>query len=547
MYKDYFRLNEMPFSIAPDPSFLFMSDRHREAMAHLLYGVQSEGGIVLLTGEIGTGKTTICRSLIEQIPDNIDVAFILNPRMSVEELLQTICEEFHIDIAVGSHGIKTYVDALNARLLAAHAQGRRAILIVDEAQNLDLSVLEQLRLLTNLETNTRKLLQIFLIGQPELQNMLARPEMCQVAQRVVARYHLGNLNQQEVATYIAHRLHVSGASPLIFPEALAKQVYRASNGVPRLINLICDRALLGTYVQGQQQVTAPTLRQSVLEVFAVTPRKPKRPWGMAAVLLAVMAGVSILFATQINNANTKSNKLELKIASAVPAASAVASVAQAASAPLAVAQPTTTLEWPGNVLFADSETLAFQSLFKLYGISFKAESLEEPCQQAAARGLRCYVGQGGLSDLLSINQPVLMRLSSADGKAYSAALTALDHQVATLVVGGVVQRVSLSDLANAWLGQFVVIWNAPPSFKSELRLNQRGATVAWMRHAMEAVDGVRDNGSDVFDVELEKRVRAFQLIEGMQPDGLVGSRTLIRLNVRSSTDALPHLIAEKRG
>jgi general secretion pathway protein A len=547
MYKDYFRLNEMPFSIAPDPSFLFMSDRHREAMAHLLYGVQGEGGIVLLTGEIGTGKTTICRSLIEQIPDNIDVAFILNPRMSVEELLQTICEEFHIDIAAGKHGIKTYVDTLNARLLAAHAQGRRAILIVDEAQNLDLSVLEQLRLLTNLETNTRKLLQIFLIGQPELQNMLARPEMCQVAQRVVARYHLGNLNQQEVSTYIAHRLRVSGASPLIFPEVLAKQVYRASNGVPRLINLICDRALLGTYVQGQQQVTAPTLRQSVLEVFAVTSRKPKRPWGMVAALLAVVAGVSVLFATQMNNANTRPNKLELKIASAVPASSAAASVAQAASAPPAIAQPITTLEWPSNAPFANSETLAFQSLFKLYGISLRAESIETPCQQAAAKGLRCYAGQGGLSDLLSINQPVLMRLLSADGKAYSAALTALDHQVATLVVGGVVLRVSLSDLANAWLGQFVVIWNAPPGFMSELRLNQRGATVAWMRHAMEAVDGVRDNGSDVFDAELERRVRTFQLTEGMQPDGLVGSRTLIRLNVRSSRGDLPHLTAEKGG
>ncbi len=547
MYKDYFRLNEMPFSIAPDPRFLFMSDRHREAMAHLLYGVQGEGGIVLLTGEVGTGKTTICRSLLEQLPEHIDVAFILNPRMSVEELLETICEEFHIKITAKQRGIKTFVDALNAQLLAAHAQGRRAILIVDEAQSLDATVLEQLRLLTNLETNTRKLLQIFLIGQPELQGMLARPEMRQVAQRVVARYHLGNLNQPEANTYVAHRLRIAGASPLIFPEALVKQVYRASNGVPRLINLICDRALLGTYVQGQQQVTAPIIRQAILEVFAATPRKPQRTVFIVAGIAIIAAGIAILLATQLSD--TRPVKIAPQTTS-VAAASAVAP-AQAASVPLAVTSPlpakpaTTTLKWPSDVPLINSEALAFQSLFKLYDMDFNTPSIQAPCQQAATKGLRCYEGRGGLSDLFLIDQPVLLRLALADGKTYSATLTALDHQVATLIVGGAVQHVSLNDLANAWLGQFVVIWNAPASFKSELKQGQRNNTVAWVRHAMEAADGVHDNGSDVFDAALEKRVRAFQLVEGMQPDGLVGSRTLIRLNVRNSN--LPHLVSDKKG
>lgn len=547
MYKDYFRLNEMPFSIAPDPRFLFMSDRHREAMAHLLYGVQGEGGIVLLTGEVGTGKTTICRSLLEQLPEHIDVAFILNPRMSVEELLQTICEEFHIKITATQRGVKIFVDALNAQLLAAHAEGRRAILIVDEAQNLDATVLEQLRLLTNLETNTRKLLQIFLIGQPELQGMLARPEMRQVAQRVVARYHLGNLNQSEANTYVAHRLRIAGASPLIFPEALVKQVYRASSGVPRLINLICDRALLGAYVQGQQQVTAPIIRQAVLEVFAATPRRPQRTWFVMAGLAAIAAGIAILFATQMNE--TKPDKIAPK-ATKVAAASAVVP-AQAASASIVVTSPlpakpaTTPLKWPSYLPLVNSEALAFRSLFKLYDIEFNAPSIQTPCQQAANKGLRCYEGRGGLSDLFLIDQPVVLRLASADGKAYSATLTALDHQAATLVVGGIVQHVSLSDLADAWLGQFVVIWDAPPNFKSELKQGQRNEAVAWMRHAMEAVDGIHDNGSDVFDAALEKRVRAFQLIEGMQPDGLVGSRTLIRLSVRNNN--LPHLVTDKKG
>lgn len=559
MYKDYFRLNEMPFSIAPDPRFLFMSDRHREAMAHLLYGVHGEGGIVLLTGDVGTGKTTICRSLLEQLPENIDVAFILNPRMSAEELMQTICEEYHIDVAPERQGIKTFVDALNARLLSAHAQGRRAILIVDEAQNLDAAVLEQLRLLTNLETNTRKLLQIFLIGQPELQGMLARPEMRQVSQRVVARCHLTPLNQPEVNTYVAHRLRIAGASPLIFPEILVKQVFRASGGVPRLINLICDRALLGAYVQGQQQVTMPILRQAVLEVFAVTPRR-QHPWGIASGLLAaatgivilVTAGIAILFAARF--ADAKFNLSPTWLASTPIISAPVVSPSLAASAPPVVTKatpmpttpPTVPLKWPSNIARSASEGLAFKSLSQLYGIDTNMQSNKTPCHQAETQGMRCYAGHGGLSDLFLLDQPVLMRLLSADGKEYSVTLTALNRQTATLMVAGEEQRVSLNDLANAWFGQFVVMWNAPPDFNGHMLLNQHGPAVIWLRQAMETIDGIRDNGSDVFDAALAVRIRAFQLTEGIQPDGLVGPLTVIRINLHSSK-SLPRLVTEKRG
>jgi general secretion pathway protein A len=569
MYKDFFRLNEMPFSIAPDPRFLFMSTRHREAMAHLLYGVQGEGGIVLLTGEVGTGKTTICRSLLEQIPENVDVALILNPRMSVEELLQTICEEFHIDVSQERPGIKTFVDALNTRLLSAHAQGRRAILIVDEAQNLDATVLEQLRLLTNLETNTRKLLQIFLIGQPELQNMLARSEMRQVSQRVIARYHLTHLSPSEVNSYVAHRLRISGASPLIFSDALIKKIYRASGGVPRLINLICDRALLGAYVQGHQQITLPILRQAVNEIMAENPRR-QRLKIIVAILLALVACAAFLLATQLsdNKLNWIYSWLEDKPAksaavTSTPQVAALAPVATTqitptsqatALAPLTTTQPAptpanlpaSTLKWPGNISVAGSESLAFQTLFKLYGIRLDRQSKESPCHQAESSGLRCYAARGGISDLLQLDQPVLIRLSSPEGKELAATLIALDHQNATLILAGEEQRVPLSVLASAWFGQFVVIWNPPKNFNGEVLPNKRGPAVVWLRQAMQAVDGIADNGSDIFDADLARRVRAFQLTDGIQPDGVVGPLTVIRLNVRSGKGG-PRLVTEKRG
>ncbi len=270
MYKDYFRLSHMPFSIAPDPRFLYMSARHREALAHLLYGVQGEGGIVLLTGEVGTGKTTLCRALLEQIDPQCDVAFILNPKMGVDELLAAICDEFHATQAPAGASVKRLVDAITAQLLRSNAAGRRAVLIIDEAQNLQPEVLEQLRLLTNLETSTRKLLQIILIGQPELQAMLRRRELRQVAQRIVARYHLSHLTRAEVAAYVTHRLAISGAQLPLLPSSLVGLLYRLSGGVPRLINLICDRALLGTYVRGMLQVTPRVLRIAAAEVCGVS-------------------------------------------------------------------------------------------------------------------------------------------------------------------------------------------------------------------------------------------------------------------------------------
>ncbi len=277
MYLSYFQLTEPPFSIAPNPRYLYLSQRHQEALAHLLYGIRGEGGFVLLTGAIGAGKTTVCRCLLEQIPEHCAVAYIFNPKLSVTELLATICHEFGIDCPADETSIKNFIDRINAYLLASHAQGRSNVLIIDEAQNLAPDVLEQMRLLTNLETNQRKLLQIILIGQPELASLLARPGLTQLAQRIVARYHLEPLSQDEIRAYLQHRLAIAGSQRPLIPPALHGLLYRLSGGVPRLINVLCDRALLGAYAQGKDQVDRTTLLQAAREVLPGRPRRNRLP------------------------------------------------------------------------------------------------------------------------------------------------------------------------------------------------------------------------------------------------------------------------------
>jgi general secretion pathway protein A len=272
MYARFFGLRQEPFSLAPDPRYLFMSRRHREALAHLLYGIGGSGGFVLLSGEIGAGKTTVCRCLLEQIPKKCNVAYVFNPKLTVVELLKTVCEEFRIPTpAEPTHGpatVKTYVDPLNAFLLRTHAIGQNNVLIIDEAQMLSVDVLEQLRLLTNLETSERKLLQIVLIGQPELRTMLERPELEQLAQRVIARFHLKALSEAETLQYIKHRLSVAGLKRAMpFDKKALQRIHQIARGVPRRINLLADRALLGAYAHGKQTVDAAIVERAAREVF----------------------------------------------------------------------------------------------------------------------------------------------------------------------------------------------------------------------------------------------------------------------------------------
>jgi len=274
MYLEYYGLKEVPFSITPDPRYVFLSERHRDALAHLLYGIGKggRGGFVQLTGEVGTGKTTLSRLLLEQLPENTRVALVLNPRISSVEMLETICEELKLDVAAQRGSVKGLVDVLNTYLLDAYAQGLRVVLIVDEAQELSTESLEQVRLLTNLETPTQKLLQVILLGQPELRDKLHQPELRQLAQRITARYHLTPLDRSETEAYVRHRLAVAGAARSPFSRLGLRALYQRSGGIPRLINVIADRALMAGFAREEDSIGERLVDRAADETLPGTAR-----------------------------------------------------------------------------------------------------------------------------------------------------------------------------------------------------------------------------------------------------------------------------------
>jgi len=545
MYLSYFGLAEAPFSIAPDPRYLYLTRSHQEALAHLLYGVSGDGGFVLLTGEVGAGKTTVSRCLLEQIPDSCDVAYIFNPQLTVEELLSTICVELGIEFPPGNASIKVFVDCINAYLLDANARGRHTVLIIDEAQNLSAEVLEQMRLLTNLETNQRKLLQIILLGQPELADMLQQPALRQLAQRIVARYHLGALDKSEIGPYVRHRLEVSGTQRQLFPAALMGRLYRLSKGVPRLINVLCDRALLGAYTQGKERVDRATLVQAAREVFGqqAAPRR-RTLYALSAILVLVAGGALALGARQWAQRAPEPSIAAIAVdepAAPVPQTTAVPEVTSESSPPKKGSSDT--VLWPADVPRAQSRTMAYAALFRAWGADFKDG---DACQRAERLGLRCRTARGGLDELRETNRPAVIRLQDGGGTEFFAALTRLNDKTATLSVGGETRSVPLETLAVQWSGHYTVLWRVPPQAQDYILYGERGPAVAWLsRQLAQGQDGATQIAADpVFDDTLVKRVKQFQLAQGLIPDGIVGPQTLMRLNVVSDRSA-PKLVHEE--
>jgi general secretion pathway protein A len=590
MYAPYFGLQKEPFSIAPDPRFLFMSDMHREALAHLLYGLGTGvggagagaggggggGGFVLLTGEIGAGKTTVCRAFLEQVPAHCVVAYIFNPRLSAIELLQTVCEEFGVAVSPRTEGaaptLKDHVDALNRFLLAAHAQGRQGVLIIDEAQSLDAEVLEQLRLLTNLETHERKLLQIVLIGQPELRSLLAQPRLEQLAQRVIARYHLPALGQAETAQYVRHRFSVAGpAARLPFDAAALARIHRLSGGVPRRINLLCDRALLGAYAHGQAQVGRAGVDRAAAEVFGGTAAKPagvglaglagRLPpavrWTAAAATVAALALALTLAlgwpwrgaAEAPDGALARTEAADAQTGAAAAPGAADPSASAAARAGDAARRTD-----PAGLLAAASasEDAAWAALGSAWGVRLPDA---DACAAAASTGLACYRSSGGLAVLRALDRPSLLRLRQADAARGWVRLVALSDNQATLQADGQTWQLSLPALATVWRGEFATLWRLPPGWNEGARPGAEAPVLAaWLQQQL-TLAGVAGGAAAVSGDgvaapaplpaaagSLRARVLAFQVATGLPPDGLAGPMTLMRLN-RAAGVAEPRLSA----
>jgi general secretion pathway protein A len=550
MYLSLFGLNEKPFAITPDPRYLYLSERHAEALAHLLYGINEAGGFVQLTGEVGTGKTTVVRSLLAQAPQNAEIALILNPRMTAPEFLLTICEELGIgvpDHATGS--LKDLVDILSHYLLRAHGRGKRIVLVVDEAQNLAPEVLEQVRLLTNLETNTQKLLQIILIGQPELREILARTELRQLAQRITGRYHLCPLLRQETAAYVRHRLRVAGATNDIFtPHALA-EVHRLSGGVPRVINVICDRALLAAYTQDRHRVTTPMVRRSAEEVFGRRVLPWWLPWGAAFATAAVLAlgavtlwqfGTSAFARTHASGVTVRHDAVGARTDDPPPPSQPgplVSSATSTGSSALTLAKLLAT-----HASETDPDS-AFGKLFALWGAHYVAGNTD-PCTQAAQQGLECFVQHGSLAQLRLYNRPAILMLSDEGGAAHQVVLSGLDDEQARVDLDGS-HSVGLLELSRYWFGDFVLLWRPATHHLKPLSLGMHGDDVRQLRERLEQLRGVKasEPQSDVFDAQLGELVRQFQRTHRLAVDGVAGLQTLVVLNSATAEPHTPVLLA----
>jgi len=592
MYLDHFGLLEAPFSIAPDPRYLYMSERHREALAHLLYGMESDGAFILLTGDVGTGKTTVSRCLLEQVPDDTNLALVLNPKVNSIELLQVICDELRITYEESDLSVKALVDLINRNLLGAHAQGKKTVVLIEEAQNLDLDVLEQLRLLTNLETNERKLLQVILLGQPEFLDVLDRPELSQLAQRITARFHLGPLKFNEVAEYVAHRLAIAGCRRPLFAHGVIKQLYNYSGGVPRLINVICDRALLGCYVQARHQVDKSTLVNAAQEVLgknkalAIKTKfsKPVIKLFSITAVLFILVFAAIYFSSFITNAvdeniseqneskknnnsinRVKTNEVEIpaigkQVVEKQPikkrlgekesfidleaeatennlnetqnteSASKVGSLSDATSEAEAT-QIKHHIQWPDSIKRLRSNLQSYQALFKRWQLDYSILVNGTPCFFAQTQGLSCLHKQSDLEGLRLFNRPAVLTLYDDANQRQYVTLLELKKGSAIISIAGEMQHIQLQQLLFYWKGEFSLLWRMPPDFDEFIRPGSGGNAVLWLSERMNQINSKpKLNQRSFYDKELVNQVKAFQIKVGLNDDGVVGIKTLLQIN-----------------
>lgn len=578
MYLRYYGFNDYPFSVTPDPAFLYLSASHREALGHLLYGAGEHGGFVALVGEVGTGKTTLIRALVDNDMPDLDIALCWNPHLEVREFVATVCDELGVEYDPRRDtSLKDLVDRLNRHLLATHAQNRRTVLIIDEAQNLSRGVLEQLRLLTNLETHKHKLLRIILVGQPELDDLLARHDLRQLSQRITARFRLTALGYGETRAYVQHRLKLAGGSQHLFSGAALMMLRRHTGGIPRLINMVCERALMGGYAHARSRIGVTIVSRAAKETL---PRERRARWlrvavpafGLAAIAvvgaLAWYPGIELSRAAEwiqtgsagaqtpvageavgepASQAQKDAQKIliatgeggdsyrpqredDVSTDAATPANAdedAAASDTAVSSAGGGSATAETT-DAPDGIPVGDADITQLLRLWGVFGSEVRAN-----CGDLKIGDLRCLADSGSFAMIERYNRPALLTIRN-EGRTYQVLLSSLDEQNATLIGAEGTRRVSRAKLSRIWNGRFEVVWRADSGF-GLIQPGAVGSAVVWLRKRLDRIDGQNPEtqlgpASPVYDASLERRLRDFQAANGLDPDGMAGPRTQMMLN-----------------
>lgn len=521
---------------------MYMSERHQEGLAHLLYGINSGGGFVALTGEVGTGKTTLCRCLLQQLPANIDIAFILNPKLNAIELLISICDELGINHDPANQTLKSLIDAINQYLLAAYANGRHTVLLIDEAQNLNLDVLEQIRLLTNLETSKAKLLQIVLVGQPELKQLLARPELRQLNQRITARYHLLPLSFSETQAYIQHRLTVCGGNPRLFKDQAIRRIYRLASGVPRIINILCDRALLGAYATNARSISAAIIDHAARETLGLGKLSAWGNTAKATALLGIV--VTSLYLVQENPALEQQAWIFPAKSTLLPTAIPQFESRQlpAKLEPTPVPKPTKVvgesfIEW----LQKGDRSLeaAIGATLQLWGKPVMADRAD--CNDAVSAGLHCLTGNTNWKDLIALDRPPILEFSITPDQKRYALLTGLD-QARLVLRFGEEAKFPLAEVLKFWDGTYQILWQSPKSGMTVINPQKSSSFVPWLRKQLIPAGNLANvKTPELFDDALKREVIKFQRQHHLVEDGVVGALTLIHLDNQSGASESRHL------
>jgi general secretion pathway protein A len=569
MYLNYFGLSKKPFNITPDPSFLYLSDKHKEAFAHLLFCTDESSSFIVLTGEVGTGKTMLCRTLLDEGHANTRFALILNPMQSPQELLASACDEFGIEYPA-QLATKSLVDALNAWLLKLNAKNEQAILIIDEAQNLDFATLEQIRLLTNLETETKKLLKIILIGQPELKTLLNKIELRQLNQRVTARYHLTALNAEQTAQYVIHRLRIAGARQLLFSAAALKALYRQSQGIPRRINVIADRALTGAYALQKPMVDASLIKRSAAEIKNLENPHAQQTlfWVATAMLLIALTAGAFLQPRFTDWLQEGPSALAYETDMLTPEVTMVPAVANN------VALPSETDSLPSTISDLDEDSAdiesrtateeappenklanissnskmpipisghtdeigetesALQTLFSYWNLTLDASASINPCEQAQQAKLYCLREEGSVEKLKLINRPALINYYDASGAAQQMIITGISADKVRVIQNDSEQQLSITELRKLWPGHFLSLWQAPPSGRTTVFAQESSQSdIDWLQQRLTRLALLPDIALHEHESRnlLAEAILSFQTDQHLYADGIAGKRTLLKI------------------